>query len=98
MEEEMIQPGALVLVLFGGIVSLGCGGSEPPPNDASSVNSPGNTGPDITTGPGAGETSDTSPDSSATATEPDSTDDRSTGSAGPGTGSSSVTPSASPVH
>ncbi len=98
MEEEMIQPGALVLVLFGGIVSLGCGGSEPPPNDASSVNSPGNTGPDITTGPGAGETSDTTPDSSASSTQPDSSDSRSTGSSGPDSGPSAATPSTSPVH
>lgn len=98
MEEEMIQPGALVLVLFGGIISLGCGGSEPPPNDASSVNSAGNTGPDITTGPGAGETSDVSPDSSATGTQPDATDSRSTGSSGPDSSPSSSSTNAAPVH
>ena len=97
MEDEMIQSNALVLVLFGGIVSFGCG-SDRPASDASSVNSPTNTGPDITTGPGAGEPTDATPDTSNTGVNPDTNDSRSTGSAGPDMGSSSATPSASPSH
>jgi hypothetical protein len=98
MEDEMIQSSALVLVLFGGMVSWGCGGSDRPAGDASSVNSPTNTGPDITTGPGAGEPTDATPDTSNTGAKPDTTDNRSTGSAGPDMGAGSATPSASPVH
>src|SRR5476651_1436356 len=79
MENEMIQSNALVFVLFGCMVSWGCGGSERPASDASSVNSPTNTGPDITTGPGAGEPTDATPDTSNTGTNPDTTDSRSTG-------------------
>jgi hypothetical protein len=56
------------------------------------VNAPSNTGPDITTGPGAGEPTDATPDTSNTGTNPDSGDNRSTGSSGPDTSSSSATP------
>ena len=93
----MLQSSVLVLVLFGGIVSLGCS-SERPASDASSVNSPGNTGPDITTGPGAGEATDATPNTSNTGANPDTEENRSTGSSGPDMGASSETPSASPVH
>ncbi len=98
MEEELSRFNPLVFVLLGGMVSFGCGGSEPPASDASSVNSPTNTGPDITTGPGAGEPTDSTPDTSNTGANPGTSEGRSTGSTGPSTSSSNEGSSASPVH
>jgi hypothetical protein len=98
MENDMIQSSSMVFVLVGGLVGLGCGGSERPASDASSVNSPTNTGPDTTTGPGAGEATDVTPNAKSTGANPDAEDDRSTGSTGPDMGNSTATPSEGPVH
>ncbi|HEX3775769.1 MAG TPA: hypothetical protein VHV51_14955 [Polyangiaceae bacterium] len=97
MENDLMQTSAVVLVLFGGIVSWGCS-SDRPASDATSVNAPGNTGPDTTTGPGAGESTDTAPNMNEPNANPDKIDNPSTGSTGPDLGTSSATPNASPVH
>ena len=94
----MMPRNALVFVLFGGMVGLGCSTPERPASNASSVISPNNTNPDITTGPGAGEPTDTAPDTGETSTNPGRNDSRSTGSSGPEMGPSNASPSASPVH
>ncbi|HEY4105925.1 MAG TPA: hypothetical protein VGM44_18620 [Polyangiaceae bacterium] len=97
MEDDLMQTSALVLVLFGGIVSLGCS-TDRPASDAQSVNTPGSTAPDSTTGPGAGESTDAPRNPNGTNANPDSADNPSTGSSGPEMGTSSATPNASPVH
>ena len=97
MEDEMIQSNVLMFVLFGGMVSLGCSNPERPASDASRVNSPNNTGPDITTGPGAGEPTDSTPDPNDTRANPDLNDSRSTGSSGPDMGPSTAAPSVGPT-
>ena len=99
MENEMIQPSSLVFVLVGGLVGLGCGGSDRPASDASEVNSSTNTGPDVTTGPGAGEPTDSNPEGKNSSPSPSNPDeDRSTGSSGPDMGNSTAVPSEAPVH
>lgn len=62
MDDEMFQSNALVFVLFGGLVSFGCSGSNPEPNNASGVSSASNLECGITTGHGAAESTDALPE------------------------------------
>ena len=94
----MMRLNGALFALLCSCLSVACVGSNQPASDASSVNSPGNTGPDITTGPGAGEPTDATPNTANTGADPDTENSRSTGSSGPETSSSNAAPSASPVH